>query len=78
MKELFIINDYDTERPMYHFLTNNASKCKELLEEVDYYEEKDDWLGLFEELCKKNNIMLEYFDNVYSYNYQEVEDEINI
>lgn len=69
MKELFIINDYETGQPMYYFLTNNAIKCYELLSKVDGMVEKDCWQKLFVHLCKENNVIIEYFENVKEYNY---------
>lgn len=57
MKELFIINDYDTHEPFEYIITDNLLKCKEILGNVekqmvegecDYWYEK-----FFEELDKE-------------------------
>jgi len=69
MKELFIITDYDTGKPMLYFLTDNAEKCDEILYEVDIREDKDDWLSLFTEECEKQGVKLEYFENTIVYEY---------
>lgn len=46
MKELFIINDYDTGEPTEFYITDNARGCAEALDDVElirnYFDDEDE------------------------------------
>ena len=68
MVELFVINDWETEKPMYYYLTTNALECYDIMAKVDKLEDKDDWQYLFEEMCAKKGIKLQCVEPI-EYNY---------
>ena len=78
--QLFIIRDYETHEPIIYYITDNASRCHDVMSDVeDTYEDDDtqlakekfgdSWITAFENECKRRNIYIELVNIIRKYNY---------
>ena len=78
--ELFIIKDYDDGKVLSYYFTDNASKCEEMMCEVDKAQEEDEteiardkfelcWQSAFENECHRQGVMVEEIYNEYRRTY---------
>lgn len=78
MNELFIIKDYDTHKAIYYYLTNSASKCVEILSDLEHerFEAENNGcydtinpLEQFEKRCELLGIRVERITEIKDYYY---------
>ena len=70
MDELFYIRDYEDETILEVYITDNATKCYEIMQDIDSNDDLyEDLISRFEEECEKAKVNIIQVNRFQSYSY---------